>query len=884
MSVRYTCSVHRGSSLFAAVVCLWFSACGDNRAPVCGDGVKQGHEECDDGNLEDDDACPSTCQRWRCGDAFVRRDVEDCDDGAANSDTTPDACRADCRAARCGDGVLDSNEGCEDGNANNNDACLNNCISATCGDGLVQANVEECDDGAGNSSITPDACRPYCRKAHCGDSVRDTGEGCDDADDDETDYCLSTCVAATCGDGVVHLGFEECDDAGANSDTAPDGCRADCSLHRCGDTVVDSDEGCDDGNSANNDNCPTTCEPATCGDGFVYTGVEACDDANASNSDFCAGCSVAFCGDGFVFEDVEPCDEGAGNSATAPDTCRPGCQTPRCGDGVVDTGELCDVAGNATSSCDIDCTLPSCGDGQTNVAFGETCDDANAIAGDGCTPTCVIEPGYIIYVNASATGAGNGTSWADAFPSLQDALRSTTQGEIWVARGTYYPDQGTGIDADDAFASFVLRSDVAVYGGFAGLEVARVQRNVVANATILSGYIAGVVRSRHVVRANNVTGARLDGFRVEWGRNSYGGPALTASGSSLTIANCVIATNGTQDSITMQDVTGGAIYAEDSAVTIERSRISQNVAAVDSNVTQLKAQGGAIYARGGVLTIRNSELADNSTFTSSGYGDGGAIFSSNTELRISRTSFSRNSSRGAPTISGRGGAIHFESPSNGVISHIFNSRFVGNYARSYHYTYTSEGGAISVGSGALILANNLLLQNSSAGYTSYGGALHVGGAASVGVVNCTFVNNASALSTDTQSPYYGGAISVGDTASVSVVNAVFASNRAVYGADVYASATSTTSVTYSCMQTTGWGQGTQIPVGAIFMFIPNTADQSNYRLAPTSTCINAGSDAAVPSDALDLDGDGDLIEPVSLDLAEQTRFVGTVDCGAYEKP
>jgi cysteine-rich repeat protein len=868
-------------------VCI--TACGDNLPAVCGDGAVEGAEECDDGNLKDDDACPSTCVRWTCGDGFVRRYVEQCDDGAANSDTAPDACRSDCRAAHCGDGVLDSQEGCEDGNQSNSDACLNNCISATCGDGLVQSAVEECDDGAGNSSITPDACRPNCRSPRCGDQVRDTGEECDDANTDDSDFCLTTCMSAACGDGITHTGYEDCDQGAANSDTEPDACRSDCSLHRCGDTVVDSDETCDDGNTTVTDACPTTCEAAACGDGFLHIGFEQCDDGNASSADWCIACNRASCGDGFVFVDVEECDEGTSNSDVAPDSCRSLCRAPRCGDGVVDTGEACDASGNATVSCDADCTPPSCGDGATNVMSGETCDDGNVFAGDGCA-SCSIEPGHVVYVDAAASGANDGTSWTNAFTSLHDALAATSQGEIWVAAGTYYPDHGNGITADDPSATFALKSGLAVYGGFVGTELARVQRNVIANPTVLSGYIAGLVRSRHVVSATNVTGSRLDGFTIEWGRNSYGGPAFIATASSVAVANCLIRTNGTQDSMTAQDVRGGAILAADSTVTIEATRLTSNFAAIDSTVAQLKARGGAIYAQGGVLTIRDSVLNDNSS-----YGEGGAIFSSNADLRISNTSFGRNEGRGSPTSAGRGGAIYIDGGPS-ALAYIYNSTFVGNSTRASGWMALSEGGAIFVESGQVVLANSLLDHNRSSAYTSYGGALHAAGTSAVQIRNCTFAANSVGISTGTQHPYYGGAISVGGAAMMTIANSVFSQNIALNGEDIFRSNGTTVSVTYSCMQTNGWDVGTQVPVYWPFVFIPSAPNQTNYRLAPTSTCIDAGNNAAVPQDVLDLDRDGNVMELVPIDLAGRSRLVdhlmpdtgtGTpplVDLGAYEKP
>ena len=61
----------------------------------------------------------------------------------------------------------------------------------------------------------------------------------------------------------------------------------------------------------------------------------------------------------------------------------------------------------------------------------------------------------------------------------------------------------------------------------------------------------------------------------------------------------------------------------------------------------------------------------------------------------------------------------------------------------------------------------------------------------------------------------------------------------------------------------------------------------DYRLSAGSPCIDAGGNAAVPADELDLDGDGDFDEPLPFDLDGHPRFVddpNTPDTGAGEPP
>lgn len=87
-----------------------------------------------------------------CGNGVVEL-VEECDDGTWNSDFESDACRTDCRLAYCGDAVTDTGEMCDDGNTEPLDGCTPDCQEESwCGDG-------SCDAGIGEDCGTcPDDC------------------------------------------------------------------------------------------------------------------------------------------------------------------------------------------------------------------------------------------------------------------------------------------------------------------------------------------------------------------------------------------------------------------------------------------------------------------------------------------------------------------------------------------------------------------------------------------------------------------------------------------------------------------------------------------------------------------------------------------------------
>lgn len=96
-------------------------------------------------------------------------------------------------------------------------------------------------------------------------------------------------------------------------------------------------------------------------------------------------------------------------------------------------------------------------------------------------------------------GTGNGLSWDNASGDLQrmidelaDNNPQNLAGEVWVAKGEYEP-QSQIISATTYSASFRMRDGISVYGGFAGTETTKQERDKGAmpwnytNETVLRG-------------------------------------------------------------------------------------------------------------------------------------------------------------------------------------------------------------------------------------------------------------------------------------------------------------------------------------------------------------------------------------------------------------
>ena len=434
---------------------------------LCGDRIIEGDEECDDDNTENGDGCSeiceeeegwvcendpdaadedpiTTCHEVICGDGVIEGD-ETCDDGNAISedgcsiiceleddwvcetnDISPQT--VNCHEVVCGDSVIEGAEECDDGNIEIGDGCGSDCAQelgylcvgepSSC---LREGAGETCDDAI---PITPgsytfdtseyendyDSYRGDCGTTSTSGTGPDMvfqievpphtffGAMMNDIGGDEyfaiSSDCadiVNSCLALDDEPGLVQW-RNDTDDAATifiiadgYGGTSASEYTLDIGLFPmvCGDGMIVADEECDDGNENSDDGCSETCEEET---GFACENDSDAMDLDADPPIPETQCHEIICGDGFR-DNTEICDDG---NLIDFDGCSSICE--------MEDDWIC-IHDEDAMDMDADppigetqCHEVICGDGFRDGA--ESCDDGNASDFDGCSGECQYEDGF----------------------------------------------------------------------------------------------------------------------------------------------------------------------------------------------------------------------------------------------------------------------------------------------------------------------------------------------------------------------------------------------------------------------------------------------------------------------------------------------------------
>ncbi len=430
--------------------------------------------------------------------------------------------------------------------------------------------------------------------------------------------------------------------------------------------------------------------------------------------------------------------------------------------------------------------------------------------------------GCIIYVDADAAGANNGSSWQNAYVYLQDALADAEAAdkpvEIRVAQGIYKPDQGVVQTPGDREATFQLINNVTLTGGYAGhWQPDPNDRDIALYETILSGDLMGddinvyniavlfdepkySDNSYHVVIARETDNtAVLDGFTItagnangpvledvrypesnnlQYGAGMYGvsgSPTLTNckfSGNMANSGGCMFNYNNnpTLTDCTFSDNTvvslGGGLFNYTSNPILTNCNFSKNSA----------TKGGGIYNyRESCPILINCTFSDN-TVSGIEYGYGGGMFNSYSDPVLNKCTFSGNLSNhdgggmrnfaSDPILtncifirnSAGGGGGMINGGSNPILT---NCMFIGNVSRN-------GGGGIENQNSDPLLTKCIFSGNQA----KYGGGMYNGNSDST-LINCSFSGN--------EAETVGGGIYIYPNSDITVINSTFAGNFAING-------------------------------------------------------------------------------------------------------
>lgn len=444
---------------------------------------------------------------------------------------------------------------------------------------------------------------------------------------------------------------------------------------------------------------------------------------------------------------------------------------------------------------------------------------------------------------------------------------------------------GTGISLREAVALAGSGDTIAFDSGVFSAESSTItltlgEISITAGTLTIDGDADGdgdgdvVISGGDASRILNVSGASTD-VTLSHAELTHGAVSGGNSGGALLVAS------GATVSVNDSQITHSASVANGGAVEVDHATLNLNNTTVSNNSTS--SYGGAI--NGDVATIN---IADSTLSSNQATYNGGAISQGGSTVTIQGSTFSGNSGAGAGAINANGGSITAE-----------NSSFTSNTATSTYggafYIFSSgtldlttvtlsgnqsaaDGGAFFHQGGNASLTNVTISGNQA---TSNGGAIRIQSGGSVDIYDSTIANNTAGN--------VGGGIQHNAGGGINLYNTVVAGNQVGGSAgDVFGTLTSATNsffgetatVTTNTNSPTASTTGDDAKLGAL---ADNGGSVQTMKPQSDSPLIDAGSNAALPTDGADVDGDSNTSETLPLDAAGNARVQGgTVDIGAFE--
>ena len=330
------------------------------------------------------------------------------------------------------------------------------------------------------------------------------------------------------------------------------------------------------------------------------------------------------------------------------------------------------------------------------------------------------------YVRAGATtGLNNGTSWTNAYLTLEQALSAAVAGDmIWVAEGTYSPPNT--LNPITGTRTYYVNKSLRIYGAFKGNELSLSSRWGLAENTILEGNIpaSGGNVADHLFTIDTVAGAPgvlIDGFTIQHGNATAGGGGkgggIYSLRSDLDITGCILRENIAYF--------GGGLHFDG----VPDGFKTLHILATKFVDNSVETDGGGMYAQGVTGDVVNTQFDTNGA-----NHHGGGVFvwkmPEGAQLDFTNCTLWWNTARNtAPGGGSLGGGVHLGEAGSGSAD-IARAKFVNcTFARNLEKSCLA-GQAIYVSPSSLgELYNSILYWNYGA--TCSSGTPPIGGSPTV---------------------------------------------------------------------------------------------------------------------------------------------------------
>ena len=288
----------------------------------------------------------------------------------------------------------------------------------------------------------------------------------------------------------------------------------------------------------------------------------------------------------------------------------------------------------------------------------------------------------VVYVTPEGAGIRDGSSWANAFAKIQEAIDvCCCAGDVIRLKAGTYADFGYEGGEDRSQCRVSGAPGLTIRGGYSG------EGDAVTGVSTLARDLDADQPEKRLVNVEDSTVSFenlvfTNGCCTVSGQHGLG---VRATSSAVSFTDCVFAKNGMEATVSGVNY-GGAIYASGGSLSVARCVFNAN--RVFRRADGSNAYGGAIYATGAAVDVRDSTFTDNAVYSTYEAHNGGALSLNGAgDALVSNCVFTANNTQANDynifkNNMGLGGSVYFNPGTSTRRLRIVDCVFDGSYTRA----------------------------------------------------------------------------------------------------------------------------------------------------------------------------------------------------------